>query len=206
VVVVVDDASLRQLAGRGLSWPFPRDLWGRTIRYMDRCGARVVAFDVLFETVSGYDKYIDDDKALAEAIDQTRLPVVMATMAAPDGRPGPFAPPADPARVRLGAVNLRTDKTLRVYEPFVRSHPSLAVRVTEAIGAPARAWAREPFRLHYYGPTSGRTAGGRTPTCRPPACSPPPARPRTPPPPASTRRCSRTRSSSSAGCRPARTT
>lgn len=152
ILVVVDDRSIHELADRGVSWPFPRDLWGRTISFLEKSGARVVAFDVLFETVSGYEKYIEDDKVFADAINQSNVPLVIAMLATKDGGPGPFAPPAEPGKVRLGAVNLRLDKTLRVYEPAVRAQPSLAARVMEAIGKPSPSWADKPFRLHYHGP------------------------------------------------------
>ncbi|QOV91155.1 adenylate/guanylate cyclase domain-containing protein [Humisphaera borealis] len=152
ILVVVDDRSIHELAERGVSWPFPRDLWGRTVGFLERSGAKVIAFDILFETPSGYEKYVGDDEAFATAINDAKVPLVIATLATGDGRAGPFAPKADPAKYRLGAVNLRIGKTLRVYEPTVRSQPSLAVRTLEAAGKAVPPWATEPFRLHYYGP------------------------------------------------------
>src|SRR6266404_1861812 len=44
VIVLVDDASLAKL-GR---WPLSRRLFARAVEQLDRAGARVIAFDLLF--------------------------------------------------------------------------------------------------------------------------------------------------------------
>lgn len=167
VLVVVDDRTLDELAKAGQSWPFPRDLWGKAAQYLDDCGAKTIAFDILFETPSGYAKILreagkpTDDEELAVALNGLQSPPVLAMMATVDGKPGPFALKLKKSKLRLGAVNLRLDKTARDYEAAVHGLPSLATKVAESAGAPSRAWAAGTFRLHYHGPTQ-RADGGRT--------------------------------------------
>ena len=50
----------------GLSWPWPREVYGPIIDFCRRGGARSVAFDVLFTEPSVYS--VGDDQALGEAI------------------------------------------------------------------------------------------------------------------------------------------
>jgi adenylate cyclase len=161
VLVVVDDDSLRKLADAGVAWPYPRDVYARLLDYLNDCGARAVVFDLLFETPSGYAGYrradsgrpVADDTEFKLAIAGSKVPVVLAMMAKPDGKPGPVVVKPRKGSSTVGAVNLRTDKTVRAYEPTVYGQPSLAVRAVEAVGVAARPWtAGGPFRLHYYGP------------------------------------------------------
>jgi len=50
----------------GLSWPWPREVYGPIIDYLKRAGAKSVAFDVLFTEPSKYG--VGDDLALGSAI------------------------------------------------------------------------------------------------------------------------------------------
>jgi adenylate cyclase len=49
----------------GLSWPWPREVYGVIIEYLKRAGAKSVAFDVLFTEPSKYG--VEDDRALGSA-------------------------------------------------------------------------------------------------------------------------------------------
>ena len=49
----------------GLSWPWPRELYGIILDFCQRAGAATVSFDVLFSEPSAYG--VEDDKQLAEA-------------------------------------------------------------------------------------------------------------------------------------------
>jgi len=49
----------------GLSWPWPREVYGAVIAYLKRSGAKSVAFDVLFTEPSKYG--VGDDQALGNA-------------------------------------------------------------------------------------------------------------------------------------------
>lgn len=50
----------------GLSWPWPREVYGAVIGYLERAGAKSVAFDVLFTEPSKYG--VGDDQALGNAV------------------------------------------------------------------------------------------------------------------------------------------
>ena len=49
----------------GLSWPWPREVYGAIVGYLQRSGAKSVAFDVLFTEPSKYG--VGDDRALGSA-------------------------------------------------------------------------------------------------------------------------------------------
>ena len=171
VIITLDDGSIAALAKQGVLWPVQRDWWGMTVNLLQKCGARVVAFDVVFPEPSVYRKYEDDDQHFADALDAARVPLVMAVMAdapagghpAPDRSPGPFAVPVRRPPT-FGAVNILNDKVVRLYNPVVNGVPSLASQAAALAGAPPRDWAQMPFRLHYYGPHAG--ADGRPVTYR----------------------------------------
>jgi adenylate cyclase len=66
-LVFLDQASLDWAAERmGLSWPWPREVYGAILDFCRRGGARAVAFDVLYteDSVAG----VEDDRKLGEAI------------------------------------------------------------------------------------------------------------------------------------------
>jgi adenylate cyclase len=50
----------------GLSWPWPREVYGAIIQFCQRAGARALVFDVLFTEPSKYG--VADDRSLAEAM------------------------------------------------------------------------------------------------------------------------------------------
>lgn len=50
----------------GLSWPWPREVYGTILQFCRRAGVRSVAFDVLFTEPSKYG--VADDQALASEI------------------------------------------------------------------------------------------------------------------------------------------
>ncbi len=61
VVVGIDEPSFAEL---GMAWPWPRGMHGRLVEALDRAGAAVVAFDVVFADPTTRDQ----DQAFAEAI------------------------------------------------------------------------------------------------------------------------------------------
>ena len=66
-VILLDQGSLdwaRQ--ENGLSWPWPREVYGTIIRFCQRAGAKSLVFDVLFTESSKYG--VADDRALASEI------------------------------------------------------------------------------------------------------------------------------------------
>lgn len=65
-LVLVDQASLDWASAEmGLSWPWPREVYGAIVDYLTRCGAKAVALDILFTEPSSYGP--DDDAALGGA-------------------------------------------------------------------------------------------------------------------------------------------
>ncbi|MFO1430687.1 MAG: CHASE2 domain-containing protein [Candidatus Competibacteraceae bacterium] len=61
VIVAIDEPSFADL---GRQWPWPRSLHGQLIRQLDKAGAKVIAFDILFAEPS----QPDEDHALAQAL------------------------------------------------------------------------------------------------------------------------------------------
>jgi len=159
VVVAVDDDSLRRMEhapGRPMGWPWPRDQYAAIIKYAEKCGAKAVAFDILFSESSVWADTFDDDAALAAAAADAKIPVIFGIRPEGPNEPGRFAP-RDPDHAKfkplLGSVAV-TESVLRRYNPWYSGEvPSLAVATLRAIGADARD--RDPFLLHFYGPNPG---------------------------------------------------
>lgn len=151
VIVAVDQKSLDAVdQAFHFGWPWPREFWGQIVSYLDKAGARAVAFDMLFSETSAYQDKTGDDELFAEAIGQVKTPVVFGSSVAADGSWGHFAPPIKGAR--FGAVNVGQDKIYRRYLPRVNGRASLATAAAEAAGGTAALPADRPFLLHYYGP------------------------------------------------------
>jgi adenylate cyclase len=125
------------------------------VQYFERCGARVVAFDMLFKEKGSASDQLSDE-TFAELLGETKLPVVFATEVSGAGVPGRFVPPVkDPV---FGAVNTE-GLTLREYPPLVKGFPSLAFR-TASIFTGHEPAQKTPFYMHFYGPRE--PAPGRT--------------------------------------------
>ena len=153
VIVSVDETSMEKLGALGIEWPWTRDLWAATVRYMQACGAKVLAFDMVFKERRNFDDQFGD------ALDKAKIPVVMGTAAQPGGKPDKFAPKVKKPPL-FGAVNILTDKVSRSYKAEVNGMPSFAVRVADAAGVPRRSWENAPFLMHFFGPYQRRD--GRT--------------------------------------------
>jgi adenylate cyclase len=66
-LVLVDQASLDWASAEmGLSWPWPREVYGVVVDYLARCGAKAVALDILFTEPSSYGP--GDDASLGDAL------------------------------------------------------------------------------------------------------------------------------------------
>jgi adenylate cyclase len=67
VLILLDQNSLDWAnAVNGLSWPWPREIYGAIVNFCKRNGAKAVALDVLFTESSRYG--VEDDAAFAQAI------------------------------------------------------------------------------------------------------------------------------------------
>lgn len=149
VIVAVDQRSLDDLNNpapgkKAFGWPWPREFWGRVVEYLNRSGAKVIAFDITFTDASDY------DKSFAKYVNAATVPIVFGNFVGPDGKPARFAPPV--TRPVFGAVNLGDELVFREYHPAVYDFPSLALRTVTAYGSEVPAPFRAPFLLHYYGP------------------------------------------------------
>jgi adenylate cyclase len=146
VIVAVDDASL-EAVGKALhfGWPWPREFWGRIVQYLETCGARAVAIDLLFDEPSNYQSETGDDDAFAALMNEVNIPVVYAAYRA---QPTIAPPIRDPA---LGYSDIPQDEEiLRSYQLQAKSVPSLALRTARAVDPSIRGVGS--IRLHYYGP------------------------------------------------------
>lgn len=74
-IIMVDQSSLDHFARQEqIYWPWPRSLYAPVLSYLQRAGARGVAFDMLFTESSSH---VGDDSEFAEAVSRS-LPVVSA--------------------------------------------------------------------------------------------------------------------------------
>jgi adenylate cyclase len=147
VIVTADDESKDTLAKKKIRWPYPRILWGSAVQYMEKCGAKAVVFDVIFEEPSNF------DAEFGKQLDSAKIPVVMGAIIQPTGQPDSFAPKVKRPPI-FGAVNILDDTVVRDYKSDVFGVPSLALRAVQVTGGTIPSWADRPFRLHYYGPTN----------------------------------------------------
>ena len=78
-LVLVDQESLDwAYRENGLTWPWPREVYGVIVDYLRRQGAKAVAFDILFTEPSSFG--VDDDLRFAAAIDAAGNVVVPASL------------------------------------------------------------------------------------------------------------------------------
>jgi adenylate cyclase len=160
VIVAIDQPSLTKLNNAAIDnqkvgWPWPRELYGDMVEYLDKCGARVIAFDILFSEI---DRNADKgtDQTFADLVMAAKVPVVFGTVVSQDGKPGEFAPPVKSPI--FGAVNAEGG-VLRTYRPFWYGVPSLGYRAATLFSGsePPR---KTEFLAHFYGPH--RNAQGET--------------------------------------------
>ncbi len=83
VVVDLDQASLDALAEVGVVFPWPRELYAGLIRLLDAVHARVFVMDLLLTEPSAQ---AGQDEALARAMRETRIPVVLSAFAGQSGK------------------------------------------------------------------------------------------------------------------------
>lgn len=115
VLVEIDARSLAKLD----SWPWPRRLYANAITMLERAGATTVAFDVDLSARS----IAAEDRALADALARTRVPVIMPTFRQAASQTSATtlenAPlPEFASHAQLAAVNIQADA-----DGMVRSYP-----------------------------------------------------------------------------------
>ena len=112
-IVAIDDRSLRELAGDGRLFAWPRDHYGRVVTALAEAGARVIVLDVLFDAPA------QDDAALADSVAKAGNVVLPVAGDVPgsseNGRPPQYDMLATPvpslvlAAAGLGHANLDPD-------------------------------------------------------------------------------------------------
>ncbi|HEY3128309.1 MAG TPA: adenylate/guanylate cyclase domain-containing protein [Acidobacteriota bacterium] len=140
VIVAIDDSSLQQLAdSAGFRWPWPRSVHAKLIQLLNEAGARVIAFDVVFDQAST----AEEDQALAKAIRQSRAPLVLGAtidvVKDPRFTQTTPVPPMDPlvqagAKVGWVILNPDGDSILRHARVSVNGESSLSAEMFYQIG------------------------------------------------------------------------
>jgi adenylate cyclase len=165
VLVAADQESLDAVNERfKFGWPWPREFWGHIAAYLDKAGARAIAFDIVFIEPSAYGE--SDDDNFRDLLKGIKTPLVFgAEVKVKEGKGAweRFRPAEIEGGLKdpqFGAVNVGDDKIYRWYKPAVYGLPSLAAKTVATVGAKAPAFANAPFLLHYYGPH--QKADGKT--------------------------------------------
>jgi adenylate cyclase len=105
VLFLLDQTSLDHFERvEGLTWPWPRDVWGSVIEFCRAGGVRAVVFDVLFTSVAPCDPAYDD--AFGRAL--ARAPAVVLAASFRLARPDELVPPL-PADIGRFAVSTSGD-------------------------------------------------------------------------------------------------
>ena len=128
MIVAANEVSLKRmgLGERKWAWPWPRQFWGMAAQYLQQCGAKAIAIDLLFSEPSGYNDELGDDKVFATLLDGMQKPVIVAELVGEDGSPGRFVPPVQKPPT-VGAANLPDGASVREYQPLINGKPSLAL-------------------------------------------------------------------------------
>ena len=111
-IIMVDQSSLDHFARQEqIYWPWPRSLYVPVLKYLERAGARGVAFDMLFTESSSH---VGDDREFADVIGSS-VPAVSAVSLRRDAAQG------DPRLDSLFAA--AQEKRKAEIEPYLRNRP-----------------------------------------------------------------------------------
>jgi signal transduction histidine kinase/CheY-like chemotaxis protein/HPt (histidine-containing phosphotransfer) domain-containing protein len=113
VVVDVDEGSMQRLQPRLGAWPYTRDVYATTHRFLVASGARAVAYDILFAEAR------DGDAAFATALD-ARAVLAAAALPYPYARPAPY-------HEQLASVSLQDAPDLPELAALARRWPDLTL-------------------------------------------------------------------------------
>jgi adenylate cyclase len=160
VLILLDQASLDWGAeNNGLSWPWPRSVYGAILGFCQTGGARSVAFDVLFSEPA---EYADQDKALGAAI-ADGVPFAGAIFFE-NGRATPPIPEVATNATVLGSIigDADRDGVIRRIRPSYRHdsaiYPTLGLAAYVAAGGGAIPSEDTPLILRWRGETQTHTA------------------------------------------------
>lgn len=110
-IIVIDQSSLDHFARNdSVYWPWFREMYVAVIKYLQRSGARGVAFDILFTEPSAYG--VEDDKAFEEAMAGS-LPVLVGAALRTSGSTG-----ADAAQLEVFRAKQESRRKLTRFDDF----------------------------------------------------------------------------------------
>lgn len=143
VIVAIDDLSMEDFRTRyGYPYPWPRGFHGELIQQLSADGARLIVFDVVFE---GESANPEEDRFLAEAIEQSQAPVILASaLEVIDDPRFSMVRELEPlgslleagAHEAFATLNPDSDGTLRNGRLFVGGEPTLATDALALVGQP----------------------------------------------------------------------
>ncbi len=180
VLVEVDDEAYRLMPSsnpKWNEWPYPRVVWAKTIEYLSKAGAKVIAFDIQFDSPK------DGDEAIAQAIEEARKRGTTVILSAKVAKETTRIPPqylANPSdaimRVdpEIGVINDLLDEDLfsRQYQIFTaldhepeKALMTIALEAVHAfLGLPdslvprfeqeTLEWSYGPLKIQAYGATN----------------------------------------------------
>jgi adenylate cyclase len=155
VIVAANDKSIAAIQEKlKIGWPWPRDFWGLMVSYLNhQAKAKAIVFDLLFDGSSARNSkgQADDDEKFAAAVDDSDVPVILASRSLPGGKVLKIIPPI--TNLIVGAANISDEGVIRTYEPTVGGLDSIALQTMKRIKLPPPAWSQgsQPFLLRFYG-------------------------------------------------------
>jgi adenylate cyclase len=129
VIVAIDEPSLAEISKQ---WPWPRSIHALLIEQLQKAGARVIGFDILFTERS----HPDDDRALERAMQEARNVVLLSEQVTIDDplyrhtiRLDPIEPFKVVAVAGLSSLQIYPDGTVRRARLGFPDLPSFALQV-----------------------------------------------------------------------------
>ena len=98
VLILVDQYSLDFYGNQGITWPWPRELYGAIVRHLVRGGATACFFDITMTEGSRFG--VEDDQAFAAAMTEAGNVFVPVFLSAEESGSGPGVDPAGGALFR----------------------------------------------------------------------------------------------------------
>lgn len=145
-IIAIDDESIARIG----QWPWPREVFARAFRAIERSGASAVGLDVIFREASRLGA--TDDGALAEVLGSISIPVVLPVEGV-DGALRPLEIFSGP-NISLGHVNIIADPdhVVRTVPRNAGSLSSFAEQLVVASGGSVRGAVLDIERIVYSAP------------------------------------------------------
>ncbi len=131
VLILVDQYSLDFYQEQGITWPWPRELYGAIIRHLAAGGAAAIFFDIAMTEGSRFG--VEDDRAFAAAAAAAGNVFVPVFLSLDEGSSGPGIDPAagELFRAKAEAASGPSGPPGSAAEVF----PSVTLPLTEILGA-----------------------------------------------------------------------